>query len=253
MPNTTHTLDTELATKHYAHLSEEGFTPDHIWEMEQAGVKSLSQIQSLKQGFKVWDSENNTWVSSSGLKFPFTKTFAQIRCDNPPMRGSKPAKYLTPVKASAEAMLPKGCQVITEGAKDAWMGTLKGGIATGCLAGVSHASKALSPGNGLIILFDSDGWKNPNVANALIKAAHHCNGKIQLVPELEQFPKGGLCEYFKSGYKKEDYESLLSGAMWPDKFLWKWAERIENYPLRLRADCIKVIAKWAYLMGGAAA
>ncbi len=247
------TLDTELVTEHYTHLLEEGFSPDHIWEMEQAGVKSLTKMQSLKEGFKVWDAENNQYISSSGLKFPFTRTFAQIRCDNPPMRGSKPAKYLTPIKARAEAMLPKGCLVITEGAKDAWAGTLHGRTPTGCLAGVSHTSKALQPDNKLIILFDSDGWKNPKVASALIKGAHHCNGKIQLVPELEGFPKGGLCEYFKLGHTAEEYQDLLNTAMWPDQFLWEWSKRFANYPSRLRAECIRVAAKHAYLMGDAAA
>ena len=249
-----HTLDTELATEHYTHLQDEGFTPDEIWEIEQDGAQSLTQGQSLRLGFKVWSEDENKWVSSPGLKFPFTKTFAQVRCDNPlPRKKGKPAKYLTPYEAKSEAMLPLDCIVITEGAKDAWAGRLKGKVSTGCVAGVSHIKKALPEDCRLITLFDSDGWKNPSVAGALITAADHCNGKIQLVPHMDKYPKGGLCEYFKVGHTPEQYAELLDGAMWPDEFLWQWANRFKDYEPKLKAECIRVASNFAHLMGRIAA
>jgi hypothetical protein len=74
--------------------------------------------------------------------------------------------------------------VLTEGFKDAAAGTLHGGIATGALAGVSHYRKALKQGSGETIVFDADGWTNPQVFSNLVHAGYYLRGKIQLVPEI---------------------------------------------------------------------
>lgn len=250
METTKHTLDTDLATEHYTHLLSEGFTEHQIWELEQFGVKSLTKLQALKEQFKVWDDKSAGFLSDAGLKFPFTKTFAQIRFDTPLVVTNKAGKerkvkYLSPSGAHSEAFLPDGVKVITEGAKDAWAGIFYGGIPTGCLAGVSHTEKALKEGCGYTILFDSDGWKNPNVAQQLIKSAQWCEGKIQLVPEIQGEPKGGLCEYFKAGATPEDYADLIASAMWPDQFLWEWMKRWQNYSDDLKGRCLKVTLKAA--------
>lgn len=242
--NTNQTLETNLVPAHYAHLQAEGFTPEQIYSLEcDHGIESLTLGQALRQNFKVWDEENAKWASSSGLKFPFTKTFAQVRCDELIERKGKKVKYITPLKAKSEAMLPKGCRVITEGAKDAYAGSMHGSIPTGALAGVSHTRKALAEGCGLTILFDSDGWHNPQVVYNLISSACYCNGKIQLVPEIEGEPKGGLCEYFKAGHSADDYAELIAGAMRPEKFLWEWMQRWKDYSPSLRADCVQTTVR----------
>lgn len=248
--------DTALEQLHYDHLLSEGFTPSHIAQLEEMGVQSLSTTKALQRGFKAWSEADRCWLSSAGLYFPFTQTFGQIRCDTPLMRSNgKPAKYLTPCGAATQAYVPKDCRVITEGFKDALAGSLHGGIETGAVAGVSHIPKALPKGCGHIILFDSDGWRNPQIVFALIKAAQHCDGKIQLVPELPGEPKGGLCEYFKAGYTADDYAKLIDSAMHPDEFLWAWIDkwgRLEFEP-RQKMHCTRIAMVCIDLVGAKAA
>jgi P4 family phage/plasmid primase-like protien len=205
--------------KHREHLLSEVFTSDEVEAMQEMGVRSFTEREAAAMGFRI-KQPDGSYKSSSGLFFPFTKDFGQIRADNPPLnRQGKPCKYLTPVGAKSQAMLPEGCKVITEGAKDALAGTMHGGIPTGALAGVSHACKALKPGSGYVTLFDADGWTNPNVFRSLVVAAAHGKSKIQLVPEIEGQPKAGLCEYFKSGKTAADYQKLIASAMSIPDFL----------------------------------
>jgi hypothetical protein len=152
-----------LLPEHWEHLQDEGFSDAQIETLIKThGVRSLSESEALEQGFKIWGED--TWQSCSGMLFPFTKTFAQLRCDIPLQRsGGKTAKYITPVGKGSEAFIPEGCRVITEGYKDALAGTLIGAIPTGAIAGVSHYRKALLQGCGYTIIFDADGWINPQV------------------------------------------------------------------------------------------
>jgi predicted P-loop ATPase len=211
-----------LTIQHREHLTSEGFTAAHIEQLIAMGVRSIGEIEARELGFLVKDeSRLNTkgTVSSSGILFPFTNGFAQLRCDNPPTRKGKPAKYLTQTGKPSQAFLPDSAKVLTEGFKDAAAGTLIGGIPTGAVAGVSHVRKAILKGGGHTTLFDNDGWTNPSVFSALVTAAAHTGGKIQLVPEIEGEPKAGLCEYFKAGHTIEDYQKLLGSAMTIKKFL----------------------------------
>ena len=73
-----------------------------------------------------------------------------------------------------------------------------------------------------------------------MNSACHCNGKIQLVPELDRYPKGGLCEYFKSGASADQYAELIGTAMTPEQFLWAWMAKWQHYPAQLRAECLEV-------------
>jgi hypothetical protein len=192
------------------HLLNEGFNPEQISRLRNNyGVRSVSQAEALKLGFKLWDSSKKQWCSSAGIFFPFSPSFAQLRCDTPLIRNGKPVKYLTPVGVRTEAFLPEGCRVLTEGFKDAIAGSFHGGIPTGALAGVSHYRKALKQGCGHTILFDADGWTNPQVFANLIHAGVWCRGKVVLLPEIAGQPKAGLCEYFKGGYTGEDYQRLI--------------------------------------------
>ena len=243
-------LDSALESAHFEHLILEGFTSEHIWNMEQKGVSSVSQTYALKKNFKVWSDDEKKWLSSSGLYFPFTDNFGQVRCDNTIIRQGKACKYLTPCGAKTQAYLPRGTSVITEGYKDAERPN-QGGCEhiTGAVAGVSHIRKAIPANTGYTVIFDSDGWLNPAVMRSLLRAAIHLNGKIQLVPEMENYPKGGLCEFFKSGRSAADYDELIANAMHPDEIIYEWAKRWEHYPIALRAKCSKVAVVYACYLG----
>jgi P4 family phage/plasmid primase-like protien len=206
--------------QHREHLLSEGFTLDQIETMQAMGVRSITEVEASAMGFRIKQPDGSS-ASSSGLYFPFADGFGQIRADNLLLnRQGKPAKYLTPVGAKSQAMIPVGCKVITEGAKDALAGTMHGGLPTGALAGVSHALKALKPCSSYVFLFDADGRTNPNVFRSLVVAAVHGRSKIQLVPAMEgQSPKAGLCEYFKAGHTAADYQKLIASAMSIPEFL----------------------------------
>jgi predicted P-loop ATPase len=223
-----------LRPEHEAHLRSEGFCDDHINKMMSWGVRSLTTEAAYDSGFKCKDeaAQTETVRSSSGILFPFTHEFGQLRCDNPPTRRGKPAKYLTQTGKDSQAWMPPGqaVKVITEGFKDAAAGTLNGGIPTGALAGVSHYRKALPKGCGHTTLFDYDGWTNPSVFASLVSAADWCNGTIQLVPEIEGEPKAGLCEYFKAGRTAEDYKKLINSAMSIRQFLLELPRRWGKLP-----------------------
>ncbi len=224
----------QISNIHADHLRAEGFTDaDIAWMSGTIGVRSISQHEAKEDGFSV--------ESGGGLLFPFTNDFAQLRTDNPPMRGGKPAKYLTQIKRTSQAWLPDGAKVVTEGFKDAAIGTLRGNIPTGALAGVSHYRKALPKGCGHTILFDADGWVNPSVFASLVKSAEWCNGRIQLVPEITGQPKAGLCEYFKAGHTAEDYAKLITSAMTPKQFLLELPKHWESLPADRTGRALRTI------------
>jgi predicted P-loop ATPase len=236
-----------LTPDHRQHLASEGFTDMQITELvERYGVRSLSQSDALEQGFKAWDGQK--WLASSGIRFPFTKEFAQERLDTPLNRHKgKPARYLTPVGKSSQALLPDGCEVVTEGFKDAMAGSLHGGISTGAIAGVSHYRKALPQGCGYTIVFDSDGWTNPQVFANLIHAGKWCNGRVVLLPEIGGQPHAGLCEYFKAGHTAEDYRALLDSAQRPEDLLQEWPEHWNGTPPHKLVHLAKISACLAVL------
>ncbi|MBW4526794.1 MAG: hypothetical protein KME18_16670 [Phormidium tanganyikae FI6-MK23] len=208
----------KLETQHRKHLLSEGFSNRQIDYLESIGVQSISESEARSLNIICRD-DSGEYRSSSGIYFPFNGEFGQLRCDSPPIRQGKPAKYLTPCKKISRAWLPEGVQVVTEGFKDAAAGTLIGGIPTGAIAGVSHYRKALAKGSRLTILFDADGRTNPSVFLNLFNAALWTGGKIQLVPEISDQPKAGLCEYFRAGHTAEDYKGLINSALDPKDFL----------------------------------
>jgi len=114
-----------ISSIHADHLRSEGLTDaDIAWMARTTGVRSISQYEAKESGFSV--------ESGGGLMFPFTADFAQLRTDNPPIRGGKLCKYLTQTRRTSKAWMPDGVKVLTEGAKDAYAGTLRGGI-YGCI------------------------------------------------------------------------------------------------------------------------
>jgi hypothetical protein len=239
---------TNLTPRHCQHLQSEAFTDIQITELvERYGVRSLTQTEALEQGFKIWDGKQ--WQSSAGILFPFTNTFAQLRCDAPVIHANgKPAKYITQAGRPSQALLPDGCRVITEGFKDAVAATLHGGIPTGAIAGVSHYRKALMQGCGYTIIFDADGWTNPQVFANLIHAGKWCSGRVLILPEIPDAPKAGLCEFFKAGYGAKDFQKLLmDGALTPEEMLEEWPNHWESLTALDRVKCARIAAKLARL------
>lgn len=239
-----YTSTTHLKPEHQKHLLDEGFTLEQIADWEKLGLRSLDKSDAAQLNLQYWTADG--WKCEEGLYFPFTETFGQIRLDIPVVRlNGSTAKYLTPYKANSQAWIPDNCRILTEGAKDAYAGTVHGGIPTGAIAGVSHYRKALDQGAGYTILFDADGWTNPSVLSNLFHAGKWLNGKVQLLPEIEGQPKAGLCEYFKAGHTAEDYKNLLSSAMTPEELLLEWAERFKNIPSKHLSRSVSVALRLA--------
>ncbi len=234
-----------LEPNHIEDLCNEGFTLSHIAQWVDHGLRSLTQEQAVATGLKAKDI-NNEWVSGSGLYFPFTPKFGQIRLDVPIARkkGSA-AKYLTPLGAKTQARIPANCKVVTEGAKDAAAGSLHGKIPTGAIAGISHYRKALKQDAGYTVLFDADGWTNPSVFTNLFHAGKWLNGKVQLIPEIEGYPKAGLCEYFKAGNTAEDYEKLVNSAKKPEALLLEWGKHFGDMPETRLSQAVRVALRLA--------
>jgi hypothetical protein len=242
----TETIYAALSRDHRDHMLSEGFAESQVYRLvKDYGIRSMAEIEARELGFVVADEKRKNTkgtVSSSGLYFPFKGDFGQLRCDNPPIRNGKPCKYLTPTWQTSQAWIPDEAGVVTEGYKDAAAGTLHGRIPTGAIAGVSHVRKALEKGCNADLLFDSDGWTNPSVFAALISGADWTGGKIQLIPEIEDQPKAGLCEYFKAGHTAEDYDNLLDGAMSIQEFLLELPNHWGNLPTKNIARALRTIS-----------
>jgi hypothetical protein len=234
-----------LNPEHIEHLYDEGFSFSQIALWVGQGLKSLTQEQAAELGFKVKD-KNDKLISGSGLYFPFKGKFGQLRLDVPIERkkGSI-AKYLTPLGAKTQARIPANCSVVTEGAKDAAAGSLHGKIQTGAIAGISHYRKALEQGAGLTALFDADGWYNPNVFVNLFHASKWLNGKAQIIPEIEGYPKAGLVEFFKVGNTAEDYKKLIDSAKKPEALLLEWGKYFGSIPEARLSQAARVALRLA--------
>lgn len=241
-----------LKPEHRSHLIDEGFTLSEINDWVENGLVSLDEEEAFSKGFKVYikqEDQPGRYISGSGLFFPFTNNFGQLRLDEPIDIYKYKAKYLTPANTQSKAYIPEGCIAVTEGIKDARMGMVRGGVPIGAVAGVSHYKKTLPKGCGYTILFDSDGWVNPKVMLNLINAGLWCEGRIQLIPTLPDYPKGGICEYFKSGYTEQDFQELIEEAYTPKKLLLEWASRIDQIPKDRLPDSIKYMGRFAIQLG----
>jgi len=234
-----------IAPSHVAHLLAEGFTPEQIQDLVIQGIRSIDEAEARELNFFARD-ENGNLASGSGLLLPFTTDFAQLRLDTPIVRKKgKEAKYLTPCRKQSQAMIPEGkCKVYTEGWKDAQAGTLHGGIATGALAGVSHY-RVLEPNSGGVILFDADGYHNPNVFRSLVNAGKWINGKITLLPKIPGQEKAGLCEYFKAGHTSKDYQRLVDRALTPEAFLLELPNHWQDLPSDRLSEAVRVATRLA--------
>jgi phage/plasmid-associated DNA primase len=242
-PKVINKLET-INPEHVEHLLDEGFLPTQVARMIDGGLRSLSENEAAQQGFKAKNASGK-YTSSSGLYFPFTSEFGQLRLDKPiEQKPNKFAKYLTPIGAKSQARIPTGCRVITEGSKDAMAGSLHGKIPTGAIAGVSHY-RALPQNAGYTVLFDHDGWVNANVFSNLFFAGKHLNGKVVLLPEIKGEPKAGLCEYFKAGHTPDDYRALIDSALKPEMLLIEWGKRLGKISLERQPQAVRVALRLA--------
>jgi hypothetical protein len=223
-----------LDPEHRNHLLAEGFTHELIKAFVLNGlVKSLTPEEAYKTGFSV---AIDGIPVAGGLQFQFSPTFAQLRLDNqniiPKDRAESSSKYAKYLSLGGAidlgcAYIPDGCKAVTEGMKDALAFTHHGDIPTGAVAGVSHINKALPKDCGYTIVFDYDAWENFEVFKNLIRAGVHCNGKVAIVPQIEDEPKAGGCEYFKAGNTADDYKRLLENAKTPIDLFKTWFDRQE--------------------------
>jgi predicted P-loop ATPase len=228
-----------LLPDHRAHLQKEGFTDEFIEaKLAKGQAYSLDAQAAYNRNFKA-KGDDGKWQFSSGLILHFTDTFAQIRCDNPPVRRGKPAKYLTPLGAPSAAYIPKRCVAVTEGIKDAWIAE-QAGVAVGAMAGVSHYKKALKKGSGYCTIFDSDGWHNPQVMANLIRCGVWLQGKINLLPPIVGHPKGGMCEWFAAGGTADALRQLIATAYTPQQLLLHWPTLWSDYNLEQANRAIRM-------------
>lgn len=245
MINTTPTLDTQLATEHYTHLLEEGFTSDEITELEAYGCRSISRLEALKLGIKKWNGTRH--VSDGGLYFPFHPDYGQIRLNQPIKVDGRTFKYLGPSKP-VRAWRPKTkVHAITEGWKDAAMPTVRG-ITTAAIVGVDNIIYCVPMGCETPIIFDSDGWQKPQVVRALVIGALWTNGRINLFPEMEEYPTGGACEFFKSGGTISEYQGLIDNALTPADFISEWITHWAGFDEALKVECVKVATELTYVL-----
>jgi hypothetical protein len=219
-------MSTKLSINHHQHLLSEGFSEVNISELLDRGlIRSLTPTEAAVEWFQVRDKDGEGLTG--GIVFQFSETFSQLRVDSPELiqkAGEKPPKYLSPPVPidNTCAYIPDGCWAITEGMKDALAFSLMGDTPTGAIAGVSHAVKALPAGCGFTIIFDADAWDNDRIFLDLIRAGVHCGGKVLILPEIENQPKAGGCEYFKAGNTAEDFQNLLSDARSPEELIEEW-------------------------------
>lgn len=227
-----------LLPKHHAHLVSEGFSETDVATLEAQGVRSITAAESIRLGIYT-RTPDGTKQGYAGIYFPFTDSFGQVRCDEPPIRKGKPAKYLTPVGRASQAYIPADCVALTEGYKDAARAVVMG-VGIGAMAGVSHYRKALPKGAGYAIVFDSDGWRNPQVFANLIRAGVWLNGKVNLLPPIEGEPKGGMCEWVKAGATKADIEALVKNAYKPADLLLEWPKHWDGLTDGELARCVRM-------------
>jgi hypothetical protein len=204
-----------LNTPHMDHLTYEGFNNHAIEQLQTWGVRSITASEAKNL------SLTYDYQTPSGLWFPFTNGYGQLRTDDSPL------KYLSPAGTKTCPWNPNA-QIVTEGYKDAAAATLMGNIPTAAIAGVSHY-KSLPP-LGQTVIFDSDATTNPSVFASLVRAAIYLGGKATIIPQ-DFGCKAGLVEFFKEfspNDQPDAYQELLATAMTPLEMLYhlpsQWSE-----------------------------
>ena len=248
MPATATATMPTLDQQHHGYFYDRAFTAQHLDQLTAWGVRSISPKDALDRGIKKWDGIARTHLSDGGIWMPFSQTYGQIRFNTPlTTAAGETFKYLSPA-TPAQAWVPPtvedwaGVQAMTEGWADAAAPTIRG-VPTAAIVGVYNIIYSVPKGCKVPIIFDSDGWAKPQVVRALILGSIWTNGKINLFPEMPQFPNGGGCEFFKAGYSIADYQALVDGAMKPRDFLEAWVAKWPSLPSRTRTKAVWVASE----------
>ena len=122
------------------------------------------------------------------------------------------------------------------------------GTPTGAIVGVDNIIYCVPKDCGIPVIFDSDGWQKPQVVRALIISAVWTNGKINLFPEMSNYPNGGACEFFKDGNTVSDYQGLIDNAMKPADFISEWISHWPSFDEALKAECARVAMELSYII-----
>lgn len=237
-----------LEQTHYAYFLDRAFNEEQIETLKSWGVRSISKSEALSLGIKKYDEERRTHLSDGGIWMPFTSTYGQIRFNQPLVTTKGQAfKYLSP-RTPARAWVPPSCngwaevQAITEGWADAAAPTIRG-VPTAAIVGVYNVIYSIPQGCKITMIYDSDGWQKPQVIRALLLGSLWTCGKINLFPEMDKFPSGGGCEFFKAGYSVADYQVLIEKAYKPIDFLRVWIEKFPSMDSRTRGKAVWVAAE----------
>jgi hypothetical protein len=208
-----------LKAVHKNYFLRDGFSCKHIAILEKSGVRSLDAAAALQLNLRYGAHP------IAGIWFPYAIDYGQVRVDNPGIR----IRYLSPQGSKSRAWKPTAA-IITEGWKDAAAATLMGDIDTGAIPGICHY-QSLGQNSQQVIIFDADGWTNPDIFTQLIKAGIWVNGKVQLVPQVAGNPKAGLLDWLldlklscrpqlaAGAMQPEAYQALVGGAETPAAFL----------------------------------
>lgn len=233
-------MSTQLEDAHREHLLSEGFTNDEIEELRRYGLKSVSAADCLEHGIKKW--MGSRYVTDGGIWMPFHREYQQVRLNTPLNVDGKKLRYLGPSKPVKAWFPSHKYEAITEGWKDAAKPTVLG-VPTAAIVGVHNIIYSIPQGCKKPIIFDSDGWRNPQVIHGLITGAIWTGGKINLFPEMPDYPKGGACEFFKSGHTIFEYKALIEEALSPQEFLEVWVSKWKDYDPEDVAVCCEMAVK----------
>jgi hypothetical protein len=223
-----------LNPRHYQHFLDDGWTDSEIAQAVALGVRSVDQIEASRLlGYP---------APSSGIWFPFSETFGQLRpdqrwyIDRKTGQKEETGKYIHRRGGATSAALwmppsvakPKELAAVTEGWKDAARPYLAQGVPIGAIPGVSWVSKVLPKGCGVDLVFDSDAWVNAQVMSDLIRGGLHNRGKVAIVTG-EPTAKRGLTEFVNDG---GDVATLLEDAKTPKALFLEWLDRLIANPLQ---------------------
>lgn len=190
-----------LSTEHRQHLLDE-LGEEGLELALQAGARSLDAKEALAHGFRFGSHR------TGGLWLPFGGSFAQLRCDDPPIaRNGDPVKYLNrgKVKQTPVTFGADDATLATEGWKDALRLHLDTGETVQGIAGVT-GHRLLSP-TVTKLIYDADAGRNHAVWSQLITAGlQRRTLRVGFFPADIAGPKGGACEFFREG---GDFETII--------------------------------------------
>ena len=233
-----------LTPKHVEHFKGDGWTEDEILQAVEWGVRSFSKADGGERiGYP---------VPSPSIGFPHTEHWWQLRLDRPwfydRYTGEKVelGKYMSPKGAIDESALwmppgvskPQQLGAVTEGWKDAFIGTVRGGLTVGAVAGLNHIPKALPKRCGVDTIADSDAWLNADVIGALIAAGLHTGGKVAIVPG-DPKSKRGLTEFSSDdpASTAERIQALMGEAQRPKDLFKSWLDFLLANPTAKINNC----------------